>query len=345
MHGTLVLPPADLAPRAFEKTPLRSADDLRRAVLKFPGALLRAGSWGLDRVLRLDPAGDLVEAQSATTWRALAEHAANTVPELGRLAQDTWLPRTIGQSLAQNAPGPDGFPLVEHIEAVALVTPDGQLRRASRTADSELFALAIGGHGAFGVPYAVTLRLSSLARSAARGAPAETLDLHPGENPATDRVTLYLPPERLQEFLGEARVHAQAWRIPIARVEVRHTQAEAQTRLRWAQRPYAAVALHLRKPCSLGGNLRTAQVQRALVEAAIARGGSFELAPRTFVAREHVTRCYPTMAAFFAEKQRYDPGERFENEWTRRYRALLRRDACEVRWAEGGGTRTARQRA
>jgi len=333
MHGTLVLPLADLGPRGFEKTPLRSADDLRRAVLNFPGVLSRTGSWGLDRVLRLDPAGDLIEAQSATTWRALAEHAANVFPELAQLAHDAWLPRTIGRSLAQNAPGPDGRALVEHIEAVALVTPDGQLRRASRAVDPELFALAIGGHGAFGVPYAVTLRLSSLARSAARGTTSESLDLRPGEHLPTDRVVLYLPPERLEDFLGEARIHTQAWRIPIARVEVRCTQSETQTRLPWAQRPYAAVALHLRKPRSLGGNVRTAQVQRTLVEAAISRGGSFELAPGAFVSREHVLHCYPMMTAFFAEKQRYDPGERFENEWTRRYRTLLRRDTFRVRWS------------
>jgi len=333
MHGTLALPPADLGPRGIEKTPLRSADDLRRAVLRFPGVPLYTGCWGLDRVLRLDPEGDLVEVQSAATWRALAEHAGNVAPELGWLAHDAWLSPTVGESLAQNSPLPDGRALVEQVEAVALVTPDGQLRRASRAVDPELFALAIGGHGAFGVLYAVTLRLSSLARSAACSTTSETLDLCPGETLPTDRVTLYLPPERLEDFLGEARAHTLAWRIPIAKVEVRRTQAEAQTRLRWAQRPYAAVALHLRQPRSLGGNVRTAQMQRTLVEAAISRGGSFELATSTFVSREHVMHCYPMMTAFFAEKRRYDPGERFENEWTRRYRAILRRDSFRVRWA------------
>ena len=171
MHGTLALPSADLALHAFARRPLRSADDLRRAVLEQRGSPLRVDACGLDRVLRLDPAGDRIEAQSATTWRALAAYAADTAPELARFAQDTWLPPTIGQSLAKNAPGPDGHPLIAHIDAVALVTPDGQLRRASRSADSELFALAVGGYGAFGAPYSVTLRLSSLVRCAAAATP------------------------------------------------------------------------------------------------------------------------------------------------------------------------------
>jgi hypothetical protein len=334
MLGTLVLPAATFAPRTLEKAPLRSADDLRRAVLNLRGPFPRVDVTGLDRVLRVDPAGDRIEVQCATTWRTLAEHAAHAAPGLVHFARDSWLHPTIGQSVAENSPGPDGRPLVAHIEAVALVTPDGQLRRASRLSDPEMFALVIGGHGAFGAPYSVTLRLSSLARSAACGRRPEILDLNREGDKPTGRLGLFLPPECLEDFLGEARTHSLAWRVPIARVEVRATQAESETRLRWAQREYAAVALHLPRPSRLGENVRYVQTHRALIAAAIARGGSFELSASAPVAPEHIDRCYPMMAAFFADKQRYDPAGRFENAWTGHYRALLRRAACkESRWA------------
>jgi FAD/FMN-containing dehydrogenase len=287
---------------------------------------------GLDRVLRLDPARDRVEVQSAATWRTLAAHTAHVLPELAVFAADGWLPATIGDSLAVNAPGPDGFPLVEHVEAITLVTPDGQLKRASREADAELFVHAIGGRGAFGVPYSVTLRPGSLARAAARRTRNEILDIDRGHGAPTHGVVLYVPPDRLQEFLADARQHAREWRVDIARVEVRPTRPETQTRLCWARRAYAAAALHLRRPSDCGGQLRVVQAQRALVAAAIAQGGSFDLGTGAHVSREHVEACYPTIRAFFAEKSRYDPGGRFENRWTRRYRAMLKREACEVRW-------------
>ena len=333
MDGTLALPAANLAPSTFARTPLRSADDLRRAVLAEPGAFLRSNSSGLDRVLRLDPAGDVLELQSGATWRALADHAAHAVPELARFADDPWMPRTVGQSVAENAPGPDGCPLVAHVQTVALVTPDGLLRGTSRDTDSELFALTVGGYGAFGIPYSVTLRLSSLARSAANPARIETLDLQPAGTQPTDRLVLYVPPEHAEAMLGDARAQSHAWRVPIARIEVRCTQAEAQTRLRWACREYAALALHVHRPGGLGGSVRAFQFQRALIEAAVACGGSFLLSPKAPVAREHVLHCYPTLTTFLADRQRYDPNDRLTNDWTRHFRALLRRDTCEVRWS------------
>jgi FAD/FMN-containing dehydrogenase len=332
MHGTLAIPAAIGAPRNSERAPVRSADELCRAVRDGRNAPLSLDTRRLDRVLRLDPARDRVEAQSATTWRTLAAHAAHVLPELAAFAADAWLPATIGESLAANAPGPDGCPLVEHIEAVALVTPDGQLRRASREADADLFALALGGHGAFGVPYSVTLRPSSLARAAARRTRNEILEIDPGSDAPTHDLVLYVPPDRLESFLAAVRLHAREWRMEIARVEVRPTQPETETRLCWARRAYAAVALRLRLPSGLGGQVRTVQTHHALVDAAIAHGGSFDLGADAHVSRGQVEACYPMIRAFFAEKTRYDPDGRLENRWTRRYRALLRREACEVRW-------------
>lgn len=333
MHGTLASPARAVASATLARAPLRSADDLRRAVLAVRGLPHGRESGGLDRVLRLDVTADRVEAQSAVTWSALARYAADEVPGLARFAQDPWLPLTLGQSLAENSPGPDGCPLVSHIEAVALVTPDGMLRRVSRVIDPELFALAIGGRGAVGIPYSVTLRLSSLARSAARGSRIETLDLHPGGDLAPQRLIFYLPPQRAQDFLDEAREHSQAWRIPIARIEVRCTQAESQTRLRWAQREYAAVALHLHATDELGSRVRELQMHRALVGAAIDNEGSFELSPRVNAAREQILRCYPCMTGFLAAWRHYDPDQRLENDWTRRYATVLCRNTVEARWS------------
>src|SRR5687768_16370060 len=121
----------------------------------------------LDRILRIDERHGMVEVQAGTPW---SEIAAQLRPDDARAAHvQTTLP-TVGESLAHNAAGPDGRPAVTHVESIALVTPEGELRRVSRAANTELFALAVGGQGLFGAPYSVTLRIESLARAVSDGA-------------------------------------------------------------------------------------------------------------------------------------------------------------------------------
>jgi FAD/FMN-containing dehydrogenase len=68
---------------------------------------------------------------------------------------------TLGGSVSANAHG-RGLtfaPIGEDIESLELVMADGSLRFCSRTENSELFGLAIGGYGLFGIIYSVCLRL------------------------------------------------------------------------------------------------------------------------------------------------------------------------------------------
>jgi FAD/FMN-containing dehydrogenase len=50
-------------------------------------------------------------------------------------------------------------PLIADVESFDLIDAQGQMRHCSRTQNSELFRLAVGGYGLFGVIYSVTLRL------------------------------------------------------------------------------------------------------------------------------------------------------------------------------------------
>jgi len=68
---------------------------------------------------------------------------------------------SIGGALSANIHGRglDFAPFVSDIESFTLVTADGRLRRVSRTEQADLFRLAIGGYGLFGIVGSVTLRL------------------------------------------------------------------------------------------------------------------------------------------------------------------------------------------
>ena len=69
---------------------------------------------------------------------------------------------SLGGSLSANAHG-RGLsvpPIAGDVESLLLVGADGEPRRCSRAENPELFALAIGGYGLFGVIAEVTLRLT-----------------------------------------------------------------------------------------------------------------------------------------------------------------------------------------
>ena len=283
----------------------------------------------LDRVLRVDERHGLVEVQAATPWKTIAASLRPGDPRAA--AVRTTLP-TVGESVSSNTAGPDGRPAISHVESITLVTPGGELRRASRTANRELFALVAGGHGLFGALYSVTLDMGSLTRTVNEVAASATPPA--GENPDLSwPLQLLLPPETLDAFLADARRHCEEWRLPLIGVDVRRTHEDKDSFLRWARREYSAVTLHLAAPAVLGVAVRATQLRRALLDAAIARGGSFPVWCAFDATREQVEACYPQLRSFLAEKRRVDPAEKLTNAWYRHYRNLFARGACEVRFA------------
>ncbi|HEV3010040.1 MAG TPA: hypothetical protein VGX52_13480 [Burkholderiales bacterium] len=271
----------------------------------------------LDRVLRVDERHGLVEVQASTRWSAIA---ASLRPGDPRAAGTQTTMPTVGDSLAHNAAGPDGRPAVMHVESIAVVMPGGELRRASRTAHRELFALVAGGQGLFGALYSVTLDIGSLSRAVNNAAKPEVAS---SAQKSARPLRLLLPPNKLDAFLAEARARCGEWRMALAGVEVRNTVQESDSFLRWARRDYAAVALHLAEPAVLGAAVRATQLRRSLIDAAIAQGGSFAVSCTPEATRAQTEACYPQLRQFLAEKRRIDPGERLVNAWYRHYRGLF----------------------
>ena len=280
----------------------------------------------LDRLLRVDASRGLAETQASATWSSL-------VARLHPGAEAALAPwksyGTIADGLASNVAGPDGRPVVAHVESIALVTPDGELRRVGR--GNDLFALVVGGQGLFGSPYSVTLRLESLARATMDCEPPAALVL-PDPVGAARAAHFLVPPEACGAFLGEARARCTEWRVAIEAAQARRTRPEEETLLRWARREYAALTLRLAELPGLGGAVRATQLRRQLIDAAIAYGGSFPIACTPEATRAQAETCYPELARLLAEKRRLDPADRLSNSWYRHYRSLLGRERCEVRW-------------
>jgi len=279
----------------------------------------------LDRILRLDNRRALVEVQASVTWKSLADHLR---PGDARARELRTTCATVGDSIAWNAAGPDGRPTVTHVESLTLVTPDGQLRRIDRLTNAALFALALGGQGLFGALYSATLRVESLALAVSEAEPLETtLDAAPESS-----LRLLVPPEQADALVKEIRSRCGEWRMRLEAVELRRVCHEDETVLRWAQRDYVEARVGLGEPATIGRAVRATQLRRELIDAAIARGGTFPIACTPEATRAQTEACYPQLAAFLAEQRRIDPGEAMANAWLRHQRNLLGREACEVRW-------------
>ena len=128
------------------------------------GVLLDAR--GLNRILELDAERGLVRVEAGMMWddlvRGLREMQRGNSRRWSVVQKQTGADRlSIGGALAANGHG-RGLtykPIVQDVESFELVDANGDLLKCSRTENAELFRLAIGGYGLFGVMYAVTLRL------------------------------------------------------------------------------------------------------------------------------------------------------------------------------------------
>ena len=120
----------------------------------------------LNRVLAFDRERGLMELESGVQWPQVLEY----LHESQRGEPKPWAfaqkqagadELTMGGCLSANIHG-CGLtmaPFVQDVESFKLIDAKGALRNCSRTENSELFSLAVGGYGLFGFIYSITLRL------------------------------------------------------------------------------------------------------------------------------------------------------------------------------------------
>ena len=121
---------------------------------------------GLNRVLAFDDQRGVITIEGGIEWPAIVGYLnqlqEGRTRQWGIVQKQTGADRlTIAGALSCNAHG-RGLnlkPIVSQVEAFDLVGPDAAVRRCSRSEHSELFRLAIGGYGLFGIISRVELRL------------------------------------------------------------------------------------------------------------------------------------------------------------------------------------------
>ncbi|HEY9870810.1 MAG TPA: FAD-binding oxidoreductase [Candidatus Obscuribacterales bacterium] len=122
---------------------------------------------GHNRVLSFNKEAGTIEVEAGIKWPKLIDFLVSSqqqdVHQWGIVQKQTGADSlTLGGALSANVHG-RGLkmrPIIADVESFVLVGADGQPRRVSRRQNSELFSLAVGGYGLFGVIASVELHLT-----------------------------------------------------------------------------------------------------------------------------------------------------------------------------------------
>lgn len=136
---------------------------------QFAGGGLLVDMRRMNRVLSFDPTRYEIEVEAGIQWPELIDFMVESQRRLETRQQASIVQKqtgadklTIGGALAANIHGRGlGLkPFINDVESFVLVDTQGEARVCSRLENGELFGLAIGGYGLFGIITSVRLRLA-----------------------------------------------------------------------------------------------------------------------------------------------------------------------------------------
>lgn len=395
---------------------------------------------GMNGLLNLDAEKGIAEVGAGTEWPELMERLLvvqeGRERQWGILQKQTGADRlSIGGALAANAHGRGlAFrPIIDNVESFDLMDASGTLRRCDRQENADLFRLAIGGYGLFGVVTRVRLRLGprrkvqriveirdlkdvpsgfeqrirdgylygdfqfgtdssrpsflhrgvfSCYRPVDPSVPVtvgqkrfspedwakltyythkykrrafdlytkrylstsgqvywadsqlsgayvpnyhEELDrkLH-SRVKATEMITeIYVPRESLIAFMDDAAAALREHKANVIYGTVRLIVKDEESFLRWARESFACVIFNLHVTHDPQGREAAARAFRALIDLGIRYHGSYYLTYHRWATREQALACYPQLPEFLRRKREHDPGELFQSDWYRHYKAMF----------------------
>ena len=120
----------------------------------------------MSRVVNFDKTRGLIEAEAGIQWPELISYLLETqkgqARQWGIIQKQTGADRlSLGGALSANVHG-RGLtlkPIIGDVESFRLMDANREIKQCSRTENSDLFSLVIGGYGLFGVIVSITLRL------------------------------------------------------------------------------------------------------------------------------------------------------------------------------------------
>jgi FAD/FMN-containing dehydrogenase len=119
----------------------------------------------MNRVIGLDSKTGLLHVEAGIEWPELIQGYLSLQKDDAswgiRQKQGGANRMSLGGALSANAHGHDlgSPPIISDVEWIEMVVADGTVRRCTRKENAEIFSLAVGGYGLFGIITAIGLRL------------------------------------------------------------------------------------------------------------------------------------------------------------------------------------------
>lgn len=129
----------------------------------------------------------------------------------------------------------------------------------------------------------------------------------------------FLPPEGLDGFLAACRGIIPKSGLDLLNVTLRYVAADRTSVMAFAPTDRVAAVMSFSQPLTQKADEAMKPVTQALIDAALASGGSFYLPYRLHARPDQLARAYPGLSRFVAEKRRLDPGGLFRNTMWDRY--------------------------
>lgn len=141
---------------------------------------------------------------------------------------------------------------------------------------------------------------------------------------ATEMISeLYVPRNRLADFLAAVAADFRRHRVDVIYGTVRLIERDDESLLAWATDRWACVIFNLHTVHTPEGIAHSTEAFRRLIDLAIERDGKFFLTYHRWATRSQIETCYPQMREFLRLKREHDPEERFQSDWYRHTRDLL----------------------
>jgi FAD/FMN-containing dehydrogenase len=136
----------------------------------------------------------------------------------------------------------------------------------------------------------------------------------------TEMITeLYVPPQRLTEFLRSAARLLIEHEAQVIYGTIRLIQPDDDTVMAWAGQRFACIIFNLHVDHVDASIERAGHAFRALIDLAAELGGSYYLTYHRFATPRQLARCYPRAGEFFDAKRRFDPAGILQSDWYRHY--------------------------
>jgi FAD/FMN-containing dehydrogenase len=129
----------------------------------------------------------------------------------------------------------------------------------------------------------------------------------------------FVPIARFDSFVARmAQVLHQA-HANVLNVSIRHALADRETLLSWAPQEMFSLVIYFRQGTQARERALADQWTGALIDAALAEGGTYYLPYQLVATRAQFLQAYPAAPRFFALKQQVDPTCKFRNRLWERY--------------------------